>query len=574
MGQGTDRTGDSAVTGRALAGLMIVFFLALLPISVGFNTYHGDERFYTDGTLQMMQRGDYLTPAYADGSLRFNKPILTYWVLAASYKALGINPFSSRVASLIAGCLVICLTYRIALSLFAHRATAWLAALLVFSNVQVATAALRSTPDIFQCLFVAVSLYGLVEIIFAGRRTLLSLLCAYVGAALAVETKGLTGLLPVAFAFAFCALYALPRTRPRDLVHVPVMIVGMAVAVAWFAVVYAKYGAAAIHGFLNDQVGERIPNRAGLVASNVLEYTVGVFRLFLPWTALLILLMPRSMDRVRRLAAEHRAAFVFCTAWYLVLFVIFSAANIQRTRYFLPAYPLLAAMFAAALASLVDGARGFRILSVTAAVLGAVAAVGGLLLAGAGVMASGNLILAGGIVLAAGAGLFAAARRVTGAAPLLTALAVVTLLGFSVTHLLIRTVLPASPTPVLAQRIAAGWPDTGWVQTMGFPLKYDGQLRVLLGGRVTVEPVVENAAMTQGEARLLVVAAEKMANVNLGRYHVVAAVPSFGDVNFSKIRKAFLARDRATALADAAATYYLVALSKPLASEGVAHGHQ
>jgi len=91
-------------------GLSLTF---LLP---GIAKYHGDERFYTDAAIRMSQTGDYFTPYAANGALRFAKPIAPYWAVLAGYSVLGINLTASRIAFLIAGCLVILFTYRLSLS--------------------------------------------------------------------------------------------------------------------------------------------------------------------------------------------------------------------------------------------------------------------------------------------------------------------------------------------------------------------------------------------------------------------------------------------------------------------------
>ena len=44
---------------------------------------------------------------------RFRKPIVTYWVLVASYTTMGIGMVASRLPFLLAGCIVLWVTYRI-----------------------------------------------------------------------------------------------------------------------------------------------------------------------------------------------------------------------------------------------------------------------------------------------------------------------------------------------------------------------------------------------------------------------------------------------------------------------------
>ena len=59
--------------------------------------YHGDERFYTDAEVSMVDSGDWLSPRYPDGRLRVEKPILSYLILVGSYEALGVSLFASRL---------------------------------------------------------------------------------------------------------------------------------------------------------------------------------------------------------------------------------------------------------------------------------------------------------------------------------------------------------------------------------------------------------------------------------------------------------------------------------------------
>jgi 4-amino-4-deoxy-L-arabinose transferase-like glycosyltransferase len=90
--------------------VLLLFGVGLWPFSASFVAHHPDERHYTDAALWMLRNGDFLIPHCADGSLRFEKPILTYWVIAASYAVFGISPLSSRLPFLLAGCGVLWLT--------------------------------------------------------------------------------------------------------------------------------------------------------------------------------------------------------------------------------------------------------------------------------------------------------------------------------------------------------------------------------------------------------------------------------------------------------------------------------
>src|ERR1041385_370604 len=173
--------------------LAAVVFLGLLFIIPGLAKYHSDESFYTDASIRMMQSGEYVTPYAANGALRFAKPILPYWGVLAGYFTLGINFFASRILFLVAGCLVIVITHQLSLDLFKRPAEALLAALIMASNVQLLTISIRSTPDGFLCLFVLLSLLGFARLIFTDDRSWKNYALAYIGAGLAIETRGLPG---------------------------------------------------------------------------------------------------------------------------------------------------------------------------------------------------------------------------------------------------------------------------------------------------------------------------------------------------------------------------------------------
>ena len=69
-----------------------------------------DEAVFAQATKEMIESNNWLTPTY-NGINRYDKPILFYWLMAASYQVFGVNEFGARVPSAIASCIL-------ALSLF------------------------------------------------------------------------------------------------------------------------------------------------------------------------------------------------------------------------------------------------------------------------------------------------------------------------------------------------------------------------------------------------------------------------------------------------------------------------
>lgn len=63
-----------------------------------------DEGAFSEATREMLIGKDYIT-TYLNGELRFDKPILIYWLQLLSVKIFGINEFAFRLPSAIAASL-------------------------------------------------------------------------------------------------------------------------------------------------------------------------------------------------------------------------------------------------------------------------------------------------------------------------------------------------------------------------------------------------------------------------------------------------------------------------------------
>src|SRR5262249_42715974 len=159
-----------------------------------------DERLYTDSAILMRRTGDWLTPRWPDGTPRLQKPILTYWLTTSSYALLGTGPLTSRIPFMLVGALIIVVTYRMTLSLTGDRRRAVLAAPITFSQHQLALGSIRSIPDVVLTLCMLVSAWGFLTLLLEERQTPGAYWAAYVGAGLAVATKGLLAVAFVLFA--------------------------------------------------------------------------------------------------------------------------------------------------------------------------------------------------------------------------------------------------------------------------------------------------------------------------------------------------------------------------------------
>jgi len=497
-----DRTAnETSPQGRWIALLIAIFFVGLLPTLPDLSRYHGDERFYTDAAITMVQTGDYLTPRYADGTERFKKPLLTYWALCVSYKIFGISVFSSRLPFLLAGCGVVWLTWRLGRTLFGSREPALVGTLVIAANIQTMTIATRSTPDILLCLFVTASLCGFAELLLRDSRTWKSYALAYLGAGLACATKGLWGALPVLFALVFWAFATRPRLPLLRVAPLAWVFAGAAVGLSWFIAAAVMHGRSSLEIFLKDQTMASPEPVKWLFISNVMEYAWATVRHFVPWILIAAAGACTAWASLKEFVRCNRQALWFALGWYAMVFAIFSFGSLVRTRYLLPTYPCIAVACGALLDHLARQPRPaawlqrFVVALLSAAiVVGAVSVIGWRLDWRAGV---------GGLFMAAAATVLLRLCRRT--EPLF-ALGSFLIVAFSVVMLTWRPLFGINPADALARQLSepqfAGRP----LAALGIPPVISSQLRLVSGGKLNPREVpspkelVSNAVVLVGES--------------------------------------------------------------------------
>jgi 4-amino-4-deoxy-L-arabinose transferase-like glycosyltransferase len=460
--------------------LCALFVVIYLPALNDVAKYHGDERFYTDAAIRMVRTGTWATATYPDGTPRFNKPLLTYWVVAASFRALGIGVVASRLPFLVAGCLLSVVTFVLGRHMLGDTGAALVAAVIVLANPQLAVLSTRATPDILLVLFVTVSFAGFARLLGGDRRRR-AYAAAWIGAGLAVAAKGAPGVVAVGYCVAAAALSG--PAAVWVLIDVPLMALGAAIATAGLLPPFLEHGREALDVLYYDQIGARpVIMSVRELLSNAWTYFLGTIVDLLPWTIFVLLAVALNRAGVRQTARRHRSMFLFGIGWWIALVTVFATHDFMRPRYLAPSYPALALVMVAVL----DGAAASsqsaaRALRATATVLLGSLLVGGAALVIGGTAVDERLTLAGVLWMAVGtAGIL---RRPSMHATL-AGVAVATMVAIATTDALVRPVFDASPAPALAAclrtRLADGQPGA----TVDEAPNLANKIRLVSGGLV------------------------------------------------------------------------------------------
>jgi len=302
------------------AALLLVPWLGLTPL------FDVDEGAFGEATREMLASGDWLSTTL-NGAPRFDKPILIYWLQAASAAVFGLGEFALRLPSALAA-----LAWIAAIGRFASERldgeTGALAAWIAATCVGVTVIAHAATADALLNALLAAAMFDAWRFVEDGNRSALRRMYVWIG--LGVLTKGpIAALIPVAVTF----LYALLSGRLRDwrkAAFDPAGWLWLAAIVApWYGYALHRHGRAFVEGFFVKHNLQRFSGTLEGHSGSIVYYVVAVPLLLLPWAGLL-------GPALRALREDWRAGVGrYLWLWFAFVFVFFSASGTKLPHYVL-----------------------------------------------------------------------------------------------------------------------------------------------------------------------------------------------------------------------------------------------
>ncbi len=355
-----------------------------------------DEAFYAEASREMVETGDWLTPHY-NYAPRFQKPILYYWLTAATFVVAGASEFASRFWSATAGLGLVLVTAAAAFRWYGRHAAeaAGLIAATSFGYFAVARMALPDLPlAFFVTLAIWTAMVGLFESREAGfavdgaaggarlntdARPLGWLLVSAAAAGLAFLTKGPIGVVIPAVVLAPLAAIEWQRFRLRPAHALAAAAVFLAVAAPWYVEMWRVHGADYYRSFFIGDNLERFATTRYNEPRGFWFYGPVIVAGLLPWSPFLLLLVPPAIRAIRR--RRFAVLTIRLLTWFVPPFIVFTMSVGKQPRYVLPLLPPLAILIARELSARVEGAAGEtragRLVSVAATLSGlTLAAIG------------------------------------------------------------------------------------------------------------------------------------------------------------------------------------------------------
>jgi 4-amino-4-deoxy-L-arabinose transferase-like glycosyltransferase len=375
----------------ALAALLAV---AVLPYFIGLGDsaiWDANEAFYVETPREMIERGDYVSPTF-NYEPRFNKPVLSYWIVAGFYQAFGISVGVQRLAVTLGAMGLLASAFLLAWLAAsgttgrgspALDAALW-AALGLAVSPRLLMLARRIFIDIYISLFLALTLvcFAAAER-FPGRRRLF-LALMYVSIGLGMLTKGPVAVVLPGLAFAGYLLAYRELRRVRSMMIPAGVLIVAAIVVPWYAALYARDGWTNIVSFFVGENLDRFTSGLGVrVERGPLFYLPVLFSDSFPWAAFLVaafIAWWRERRHAHGQGDPSRRVRTLLWIWIAVFVGFFSLSAGKQDLYIFPIVPAVAALAGWVLARAIGGRER------TPAAISAAVAGSALLIVGGGLL--------------------------------------------------------------------------------------------------------------------------------------------------------------------------------------------
>jgi 4-amino-4-deoxy-L-arabinose transferase-like glycosyltransferase len=284
----------------------------------------------------MVESGDWLVPQY-EGQPFFDKPVLSYWLMAAAMEGLGTTAGAARLVPVLAATFVV-------------LATAWLGVLLFDRRSAIASVLVLATTLAFLS-FARVAMSDMLLTLWTTLAVALAVLAWRPGApswtvpllgavaGLGFATKGPIALLVPGFAVLLLLWEHRRRPLPCGAWALGLgALAFLGLGLGWFVLVYRRLGTDPLVAFFFRENLERFAGEAYDVGRPFWFYPPAYLAEGLPWSPFLPIALWRLL---RSREGDDAARTRFLSLWVALVLVPLSLSRGKIDYYLLPVYPAL-----------------------------------------------------------------------------------------------------------------------------------------------------------------------------------------------------------------------------------------
>jgi 4-amino-4-deoxy-L-arabinose transferase-like glycosyltransferase len=307
-----------------------------------------DEAIYAEVAKEIVQTGDWLTLRWQNANW-FEKPPLTFWVIAGLFGLFGVDEFWARAVSALAGVGVVAVVYGLG-KLQRGPVCGLIAALVLLTTFQFVQMSRLVNTDVLLLFFIYLSIYGYIRVRNGDRRWwyLVSVSCA-----LGFMVKSFASLVaPAAIGLALVADRQVIETLKANHFRFSIL-AGLALIVPWHAAMIYLYESAFVDEYFYYHVWSRTVTALEGHRGTYWFYLNEIWLKTHPWWSIAPLAVGFHVWQVKR----DRSWVVILALIVLVFGYYTFVVHTKSTSYILPVYPALALLIADLLTRLWDRRR-------------------------------------------------------------------------------------------------------------------------------------------------------------------------------------------------------------------------
>lgn len=307
--------------------------LALVAVAVSFYLNIGavplfdlDEGAFSEATREMFLRGDFIS-TFLDGVPRYDKPILIYWLQAASMWVFGVNELAFRLPSALAATLWVLAVFGFVRRVRDER-SGLLAAIITATAFEVSVMAKAATADALLNLFIASALFCVY--LYWKERERRWLLFTFACIGLGFLTKGpVAVLVPLAVSCLFFSVKKQFKAWLKMVFNPLGIVIFLAIAMPWYVAQYLKEGDAFIQGFFFKHNIDRFGGAMEQHGGGIFYYLPVLLVAVLPFTTVFV----KALLNVRQVVRDELG--LFAVIWLAFVVGFFSLSGTKLPHYVL-----------------------------------------------------------------------------------------------------------------------------------------------------------------------------------------------------------------------------------------------
>ncbi|RZK19970.1 MAG: glycosyl transferase [Pedobacter sp.] len=313
-----------------------------------------DSALYASIAKNMVLRNDWVN-IYVRGADWLDKPHLTFWLAAASFKVFGINTFAYKLPSFLFGLLGAGYTYKLAKDIY-NAKTGLISALIFLSALHVLISTFDVRAEIYITTFTLAAIYHYFK---AHKNSFWHIVLGSFFAACAIMIKGIFVLIPV---FGGFIIYWLLTNQWKQLLKIKwwlaIALILIFIIPELYTlyiqfdlhpekVVFGKTGVSGLKFFFWDSQFGRFFNNGPIKGKGDISFFLHTtLWAFLPWSILFYTAVFNLFKKKNRISLPAESIFIWVSA--AITFLLFSLSKFQLPHYILiilPQFAIITALY-------------------------------------------------------------------------------------------------------------------------------------------------------------------------------------------------------------------------------------